>query len=230
MPNWVTNKLFISVDGLHEDDYPGIIDEIQEALKNDQGFIPTLIPAAPYEPEDEIVIGGEHVGYSLSDQRYDWCSENWGCKWGDCRTSFLYGPPASDYFVWTFDTAWAPPIAAIKTISGMDSARGTDVYMLSVEEQPSFRAHYHFKNGEVVTEVEENCFKILEWPKEPEGDDWNEPGTDDFEAHIKWNDCYERMNESLHAVVETIWGPEWALTLRGVMAESKAGEFAWGRA
>ncbi len=218
MPNWVTNKLFIDGGGSHKDDRPGVIQDIQNALKEDKGFIPTLIPAAPYTEEDQIVIGGAHVGYKLGDDRYDWCLNNWGVKWGDCHTEFLYGPPASDYFVWQFDTAWGEPRVGIKNISGMECARGVDIYMLSIEEQPSFRGRYHFKNGETLQVVEEDCFTI-DWPKEP----------DDDEAHIGWQEHNDRLWESLTNVTETIWGPEWSLTIKGAETEAKAGEYAWGR-
>ena len=106
----------------------------------------------------------------------------------------------------------------IKNISGMECARGVDIYLLSIEEQPSFRGRYHFKNGETLQVVEEDCFTI-DWPKEP----------DDDEAHIGWQEHNDRLWESLTNVTETIWGPEWSLTIKGAETEAKAGEYAWGR-
>lgn len=43
---------------------------------------------------------------------YDWCVNNWGCKWNACRTNV---DTRGDIAIVTFQTAWAPPIKTLFT-------------------------------------------------------------------------------------------------------------------
>ena len=117
MPNHCYTNLFIN--GLAED-----VQQFQDAIEPHKAFIPALIPF----PEDllgEEIIGnnGVSLGRAYSDNGYQWCLDNWGCKWGDVDTE-IDGPAyvdADGFASWTvrFWTAWGPAIQGLTTISAM---------------------------------------------------------------------------------------------------------------
>ena len=45
---------------------------------------------------------------------YDWCSDNWTCKWDACEVRLE--DYEADYIVYTFDTAWGPPESIYETL------------------------------------------------------------------------------------------------------------------
>ncbi len=45
---------------------------------------------------------------------YDWEREHWGCKWGACHAELV--DEWDRHLLYTFDTAWAPPLAFLKNL------------------------------------------------------------------------------------------------------------------
>ena len=87
---------------------------------------------------------------------YQWCTENWGTKWGICNaalenTDFEYGE-----FEYIFDTAWAPPKPIIKKMSEMFPLL---VFTLKYfESGMGFNGQYTCKNGKVIEDLSGNYF------------------------------------------------------------------------
>ena len=76
----------------------------------DKKEIPELIPCSnnTEEKQKDLI---EKYGYS---DWYDWKNTNWGTKW---IQDFELIESLNEKLAYTFDSAWAPPIALIKKIS-----------------------------------------------------------------------------------------------------------------
>ncbi len=190
MPNWVHNTL----------DVTGGEDEVNRFCRSlpdfdESGFIPHLIPAAPYS-EDETMETEKGVWYVLTADRYDWCLENWGVKWGDCHTALADVAPGRATL--TFDTAWGVAQEGLETISKMFPTLCFVVH--SIEEQPAFRCRMITENGSSITEFDD----IFEGPSA-----LNVP--DSVEDGYWWN-----LHDNLHQTVLPVGGDrEWELSVHG---------------
>lgn len=106
MPNWCGNLLEIAGSREHKKDFilaalPTPTDDYKTDL--------SLKKLVPYEGEWD----------------YDWCVTNWGTKWDVDAT--LCNPDweeRNDNLVYKFDSAWAPPEAALLTIAENFSTLG----------------------------------------------------------------------------------------------------------
>ena len=58
---------------------------------------------------------GELVGEPRTQGGYSWEIENWGCKWGAAESYLNHVEPT--YLSYAFDTAWAPPLEFLETVS-----------------------------------------------------------------------------------------------------------------
>ena len=90
MPNWCSNTVVLQ----HSD--PAMITRAAEALRGDTLF-------AEFVP-----LGGD----GLHGWNYDLAVENWGTKWNGYDGRFN-----DDQSVFTFDTAWCPPIPILKKLA-----------------------------------------------------------------------------------------------------------------
>lgn len=133
MPNWCNNTMTLS----HND--PAMMDKALTAW-NTGSFLESFIPV-PYEL---TLVGGariditkltnmdhhremskviaeinkKHFGY---ESWYEWCCDNWGTKW-DIGHASEHGDPETlkdGALVVSFDSAWAPPIAAYEKLHAM---------------------------------------------------------------------------------------------------------------
>jgi hypothetical protein len=114
MPNWCMNDLSVigpkgDVEKFIED--VKVIEDGKELLLSFDKLIP--IPEEIKDPNPEI----------LSDAQYFWSRANWGTKWDLCAGEVNFdsfdledGTLQANY---SFDTAWSPCEAWIKTISPM---------------------------------------------------------------------------------------------------------------
>ncbi|MFA5696723.1 MAG: hypothetical protein WC917_04795 [Bacilli bacterium] len=112
MPNWCNNILTVK----------GEEDEIKHfeltAKKDDQELsleklYPCPIPIEKESPETNIEKIANKLDYKAEDW-YEWNTNNWGTKW-DIKDATMDG---NEYeLIYTFDTAWSPPIKAIKNFS-----------------------------------------------------------------------------------------------------------------
>jgi hypothetical protein len=128
MPNWCQNALVITGD----------LDAFSKWL-NGEPFTLNKIKPMPPEYKD-----GE------SGQWYDWAVENWGTKWdvdAQIEPSDIEG---DNHAYAVFESAWAPPCAAIRTLSEL---LPTVMFRLSyLEEGVGFCGCSIFKEGMVSEE------------------------------------------------------------------------------
>ena len=123
MPNWCNNYIELA----HED--PQMILRACDAMKRDE-FLNEFIPV----PEDLKIVAGrvgadddenqkalvaqetanrERHGYATW---YDYCVNEWGTKWDTGTQGYEVLPEADGRMCIGFDTAWAPPIAAMEKL------------------------------------------------------------------------------------------------------------------
>ena len=86
MPNWCNNYLTLE----HED--PAMISRARNAFREGK-FLEEFVP------------------FPNGEWNYDWCVEHWGTKW-DVGDEFYEDDTDPKYFDASFDSAWAPPVAA----------------------------------------------------------------------------------------------------------------------
>ena len=115
MPNWCSNGLTLT----HKD--PAMITRAHEAMSRGeflQEFIPCpkelLETTAQFGANDEEKANRERLGYS---SWYDFNIANWGTKW-DISDASVEVQDANTLTA-SFDTAWAPPIAAYGRLEAM---------------------------------------------------------------------------------------------------------------
>lgn len=77
---------------------------------------------------------------------YEWCSENWGSKWPECRMRIEH-EKGSDTALLDFDSAWAPPLAGYAEISKQFPSLIFEFYY----EEPgcAFCGNARIVNGEI---------------------------------------------------------------------------------
>jgi|694.fasta_scaffold44857_10 hypothetical protein len=134
MPNWCWN----SVTFTHKD--PAMLQRFVKASETGilQEFVPCpdeLIEAkADFTPKPDLM---EKYGYN---DWYDWRLANWGTKWDFTCDAELNGDTIST----GFDTAWAPPIAAYRTLEEM----GFEIEAYYHEPGMGFAGKYEFGEEE----------------------------------------------------------------------------------
>lgn len=117
MPNWVKNNLRIKLNGEKAL-------EVLEMIKDEAGNMTfSKVSPLPEELEDTTSPVPDNVAKKErrrlqklygADNWYDWQCNNWGCKWDASESSFYQ---QDGYDMVTFQTAWTPPFAFMKTLS-----------------------------------------------------------------------------------------------------------------
>lgn len=123
----------------------------------------------PDNPEDSNA-------WFKSNNWYDWNIRNWGTKWDVAVADEEKYPDTyvmeqkQDFISYRFDTAWAVPLNAIKTLSTQYPSLK---FSLSYEEETSWGGEVEFTNGNMVetNEYEYRCECGEEWKETPELDD-----------------------------------------------------------
>jgi len=150
MPNWVTNTLTITGE-------PELLAEVGARLR---APIPSHMGHTENYPElsfwniikpedsilDEYFANADATQLSNRNNWYNWNNRNWGCKW-DARVHFA--DTTGDSLVYEFDTAWAPPIQVLETLSR--DVPDIKLTLRYVEEQ-GWGGVTVFKVGEVYEE------------------------------------------------------------------------------
>ena len=127
MPNWCENNL--TIQHKDKDKIESILKTVESCLNHKAtkdfeetdkkntyvGLLQSLVPM-PKELEGTTKPGDEP-------NWYDWCCENWGCKW-DIYEYYTHEPKLEYdgelYFIELgFDTAWSPPVEAYKKLEKM---------------------------------------------------------------------------------------------------------------
>lgn len=196
MPNWTSNTL--QVDG------PGAADFFAAVAKDpDDNFIATFIPmpeelqsittgACTIEGEGvtEWRDGPEGRPVKITDIErqhildlygtiswYDWAIQNWGTKWSAAEVTVDAAAGSI-----TFDTAWAPPLVAIDTISTMFPR--VTFTLAYAEGGAGFYGTMVFENGTLVESEEFSDF-------------WNDEDEDDVQPSLN---CAAHLEEwGLHS-------------------------------
>jgi hypothetical protein len=115
MPNWCANH--ISVRGRRQENVQRLADAF------DRGeFCQTVIPV----PEDQ------------KDNWYDFCVNNWGCKWDISIAEECDRSEDGLSFSASFDSAWAPPMGVVQRLT----EQGYDVTLYYYEPGMCFVGKY----------------------------------------------------------------------------------------
>lgn len=164
MPNWCYNRL--SVRGEKTD-------EFISAVTNEFGNIQILETLYP------IPEGVEDW--------YSWSVTNWGTKWPD-REARTY--EEKGWQVFSFDTAWSPPLAGIKAISAMFP---TESFVIVYEEGGMcFMGGSRFERGVEVFTV--SC-PYPDGPEDPENPStWDDLNDEVFSRLEKMESYLRRIN------------------------------------
>ena len=118
MPNWCSNTITIKGD-------VETLSQLKHVIEAGEGLLNAIKPkpealrdtTSPPYPKDSphykppVMVDG-HTNW------YDWCVDNWGTKWDvECHLEFHdHGDGTAEIEGW-FDSAWAPPIAAMQTLA-----------------------------------------------------------------------------------------------------------------
>ena len=124
MPNWCSNHL--TVKGENE--------EVQRFREKAVGHDPWDLPPIGEKPNvlnfhNLVPVPADVLQAGYEAQGYDWENNHWGCKWGACHGE-LIDDNGSEVF-YSFDTAWAPPIAFFTALAKSWPAR---TFILEYEE------------------------------------------------------------------------------------------------
>jgi len=146
MPNWCNNTLKVRGKGEFLKEFATKAEKKEEnKLDNNPLSFKKLLPM-PKELE-----GTEGLSTSLNkelkekygaDNWYDWAIKNWGVKWDTCYTHLSR---RKKKYIFTFDTAWSPPLKALKKISKM--FKELYFYLQYNEDGEGFYGRYACKNG-----------------------------------------------------------------------------------
>jgi hypothetical protein len=153
MPNWCINKLTITGPKADRDNFINGFPTLTDDDTHPE-FIKNYIPM-PEGTEDW----------------YTWATKNWGTKWGDCDTRIITDD--SEETILMYNTAWAPALPAIQTISGMfPTLKFANVYD---ESGMCFMGAATFVNGECIfdTIIEHNDYPAWDADNDEDMDDWN---------------------------------------------------------
>ena len=107
MPNWCSNHL--TVKGENE--------EVQRFKENAVGHNPWSKPLddgkpSPLNFHSLVPVPAYVLEQSYEKAGYDWECKEWGCRWGACEAELVDDNGCELFY--SFDTAWAPPIAFLK--------------------------------------------------------------------------------------------------------------------
>lgn len=113
MPNWVDNSLSIKGE---KNRIAEVRAQLEAKLDEGEFFWRIVRPREDEMADYETVIGTG--GKSMSDPTgwYAWNISHWGTKWDASEISVLTTAEDTEA-VYTFNTAWSPPIEAIRTLS-----------------------------------------------------------------------------------------------------------------
>jgi hypothetical protein len=125
MPNWCNNNLTL------EHDDPAMIKRAYDALERGeflQEFIPVpqelkdTISGFHGDPEEQAKLDAQtqaNLAKYGAGNWYDFCVNHWGTKWdcGEQGASDIH--PEGTMLHTSFDTAWAPPVAAYEKLEAL---------------------------------------------------------------------------------------------------------------
>lgn len=164
MPNWCTNTAIIMGQTNSLIDF---VDTIESHRRLFSPFlpIPNELQETNSPPRDDEVAKNNIEKYGFKDW-YDWAIVKWGTKWDvnieNIVTDFSKYETDDNISVVKlfFDTAWSPPLAAIKYISTLYP----DCVFSITYDEPGicFYGWHIYVNGEDVSNIDINCSVQIE--------------------------------------------------------------------
>ena len=152
MPNWVTNTL--TIECADKELLAEVGARLRAPIPSHKGHAedaPQFSFWNIIKPEDSILdeyfANADATQLHNRNNWYNWNNRNWGCKW-DARVHFA--EMVDGKLVYEFDTAWAPPLQVIETLS--ENYPDLEITIRYVEEQGWGGEHY-FQGG-MGSEVE----------------------------------------------------------------------------
>lgn len=137
MPNWCAN--WVSVYS----DEEGRLGEVKRSLEGPDGSAFDFRQVVPLPAEDgELDGGGGMDGY---DRRI----EEWGTKWNTHEVNLQ---ELGGVLVYTFNTAWAPPVPVIEALARRFV--GVEVTLAYDEPGMDFGGFMYWVDGELVDQLE----------------------------------------------------------------------------
>ena len=159
MPNWVMTTL--TVDGPTDDFYKFHNAVPAFANPDDKEAETSILKSFIPEPEDEDT------------DWYEWQVNNWGVKWGDCRTwcDELFHTDDHEYTtgVYKFDTPWHFAIIGFITVSSLNP---TLRFQFEMREEGGFFAGFIVMRAGLVRFAHSFSDDEYDGPMETE-DDWD---------------------------------------------------------
>lgn len=189
MPNWCFNSLHI--DGEKPE-----IEKFRAWLGGEPLTLNKIVPMpeeirnttspVPEDKKEEAKVLRAKYG---SDNWYDWAYTNWGTKW-DIEADKSHSDD-DDYFHFTFDSAWAPPDAAIKTLGTLFP--NLSITMNYREDGMGFAGVVRVNGSDVQDEHYDSCddrekyraFMLNEYDEDPFADDEDEEEVVDTEENVE---------------------------------------------
>lgn len=140
MSNWCENELYISIpDATDEEEGKKEIQRFKEFAATKKGKETNLLDTNKFVPypakyrkadeahrkaEEELSTGRKEGLVATHDRLpkdgfnnggYEWCTENWGTKWGICNAELVND--GDTYLDYEFRTAWSPPEPVVHAMS-----------------------------------------------------------------------------------------------------------------
>lgn len=184
MPNWCSNNL--TIYGPKQDR-----DRLLEAATNDKGvlaFCENLIPMPDGMIEHRPMPDGSTVGVFVNGGA-EWQYDNWGTKWGDCRTDILVKDDL--YTTVTYETPWGP---ITRTWLAISEQYPTLVFVEQYDEPGMcFLGGNRIANGKVIAE------KHIDETEYPSMGEYIVDGEEDTDAYY---DAVDMIREKVETAVD----------------------------
>ena len=121
MPNWTSNRLTVLGKdyGGTKGSWRDFGARTMEVVNEGRPFLAHYIPEDPRVSKQVEVSNGVTFGTyaTVEEDGFDgwqWCLDNWGCKWPDSHTDIEIRDRS---VLMTFETPWDVPLAGLLTIS-----------------------------------------------------------------------------------------------------------------
>ncbi|MDD5428764.1 MAG: hypothetical protein PHI58_06000 [Candidatus Omnitrophica bacterium] len=170
MPNWCQTTLIIRGDKKDLNRFASFA-KTKDKILDERKFIPypkkfVDMDTAASEWDKKNIIGGDRCngklkkGANYKDRPkdgfnsggYEWCTENWGTKWGICYPDLTEKDKKK--LRYNFDTAWGPCIPVIFKMSQAFPA--LTFKMDYFEGGMGFKGRYRVRNGNILQDTNEN--------------------------------------------------------------------------
>jgi hypothetical protein len=119
VPNWCDNRLKVIGPASAVDEFIAGASRVVDGSSDEELCI--LRNYIPFPPalEGREIVSESGTFKAFSDRGYDWCLNNWGCKWGDSGTRIIEEVMSDEIrtIIIYMNTPWGPPDQGILQIS-----------------------------------------------------------------------------------------------------------------